>query len=173
MKNAVLILCLATFAFGCSFAYRNTVGLFEDGDSRRLEPAPPRSERAAEEAPPSATVAIEKLPEKQDTPQSDEIEIIWEIPSQTVDGYLLKYGFSAGELTLEKRLPLEEIERYVHPSFGPVYRYILHGIPAEKRVYVALATVQDDEISELSEVFEVTPSTESTENESETPGLDD
>lgn len=109
----------------------------------------------------TSKVAIEKLPDKKDTTEEeqvlDKVEVLWKIPENPVDGFILHYGYAKEALTRTLRLSLSDIEKYEDPQFGYVYRYVITQLLPEKPVYISLQTIEGEKISEPSEIFEVTP----------------
>jgi hypothetical protein len=147
---------------GCEFLHRNTIGLFtpQISENQRPERTFSSASQSGDEELRRATttIGVEKLPTPSEQEKGSQIEIIWEIPKEPVDGFVIHYGFSKDHLEKVVRLKAGEIEKYEDPKFGFVYRYKLKDIPKNKSVFVALATFQGGVTSELSEVFPVTPS---------------
>ncbi len=76
------------------------------------------------------------------------VELIWKVPGGNVDKYHLTYGFSEDTLDTELVLNVSELEKMDHPEFGPVYRYILSGVPSGKDVFFTLQAENKFGISE-------------------------
>ena len=103
----------------------------------------------------STTVPVEEAPP---TPvPNSRIEIIWSIPDQPVDGFVLHYGTEPGQLTSEMKLSIADLEKYQDPERGAVYRYILSNVSPNKPVYVALSSYIGETNSSMSEVQEIRP----------------
>ena len=107
----------------------------------------PREKGPAE----TASVAMQGI-EKEDL---SNVEILWQATGEVPDAFILRYGVSPTLLTEEKRVEAVTIERADDPQYGPVYRYVLRGIPASRSVFVTIAAVKGDTTSEASPVFEV------------------
>jgi hypothetical protein len=158
-SKALIFALLLTSFTGCEFLHRNTIGLFsssppvaEAGESSFSSNQMQESPEATE----TTRVDIEEL-EQQKPGGNSQIEIVWEIPKEPVDGFLIHYGFEKGHLEKIVRLQSSEIEKYEDPRYGFVYRHKLTDVPPNQTVFVAMATFQGDVTSDLSEVFEVTP----------------
>jgi hypothetical protein len=103
----------------------------------------------------STAVPVEEVPP---TPvPNSRIEIIWSIPDQPVDGFVLHYGTEPGQLSSEMKISVADLEKYQDPERGAVYRYILSNVPPNKPVYVALSSYLGDASSSMSEVQEIRP----------------
>lgn len=84
------------------------------------------------------------------------IEILWQAPiDEKVEGFVIKMGYSPEKLESEIRLRTSEIERYNDPSFGTVFRHVVHDIPAGQPLFVAVASLVGGTPSVMSEVFEL------------------
>lgn len=99
----------------------------------------------------SSPVAIESS----DLPEATSVEVIWEVPSKEVEGFVLRYGYSRENLSHEIQLRRDEVESYTDQEFGRVYRYILRDIPSTQPLYLQLANTIGDQTSSFSEVFEL------------------
>jgi len=139
-RRDLLIFCLLPLCLLTACSWFSTRGKQDSASIKLPDPAP-------------KTVKVEPLK----TPGENAIEIIWELPQNPVDGYVLKYGFSADKLTTQLTLSLNDIERYEDPRFGFVYRYYLPSIPANKRVFLTLATIRGNQISAPSDLMEIAP----------------
>jgi hypothetical protein len=85
--------------------------------------------------------------------KKDDIEILWQVPAESVDGYVIRWGTQREALTSEKKISLSEIQKLKHPDFGEVYRYIIQGVNTPDQLYVTLAAIHGKEISAASEVM--------------------
>ncbi len=143
----------------------SSCSLFTGGSSESPEDASDMNQEAMTgedlEAPSLSKVPIEELPQSDGSSSNDtsldKVEILWKIPEEAADGFIMHYGFAADALTYRLRLQTSEIEQYQDPQFGPVFRYIIADLPPEKTVYISLQTIRGDVVSEPSEVFEVAP----------------
>jgi len=82
------------------------------------------------------------------------IDVAWKIPSDPVDGYIIRYGSSPDSLTNEIKVSIIQIREEQDPELGPVFRYIIKGVPESRRLYVSIAAFKGDVISNFSEVLE-------------------
>ncbi len=86
------------------------------------------------------------------------IEVTWEVPSDPVDGFLIRYGEVRTDLSKEVTILRSELREERDAQYGPVYRYILRDIPESGRVYVAVAAFKGEVISNFSDaIAEATP----------------
>lgn len=99
----------------------------------------------------SSPVAIESSA----LPEASSVEVIWEVPSKEVEGFVLRYGYSRENLSQEIRLRRDEVESYTDQEFGRVYRYILRDIPSTQPLYLQLANTIGEQTSSFSEIFEL------------------
>ena len=82
------------------------------------------------------------------------IEIAWKIPSDPVDGYIIRYGATPDSLPNEVKVSIIEIREEQDLELGPVFRYLIKGIPDTRRIYVSIAAFKGDVISNFSETLE-------------------
>lgn len=158
LRLQLFFLALLLPLSGCSTLYDNTVGLFVGDSSQPNSSNTTPSDKTLantsekfESASPSR-VAIES---GDDPTASDELEVLWKIPAEPVDAFVLRYGFSREALTEEVVLKVGELEKADDPDFGFVYRHILKNVPPSKRVFVSLASQSGGATTEFSDVFEV------------------
>lgn len=81
-------------------------------------------------------------------------EVVWEVPSEPVDGFILRYGEDPQHTLREVRLPIASLREERDPEYGPVYRYIIRGTPAAQLLYVSIAAFKGETVSEFSELVE-------------------
>ncbi len=150
---ASLVLLLTS----CSFVERNTVGLFRNEDSQTGFMSPAVAPAKAD--PQTVTVEVRPSIKNVEPPAAPNtrVEIVWEIPKDSVDGFVIRYGFSRTDLRYSERVQSAELDRMEDPKFGFVYRYVLKNMPPEKTVFVTLAAFTGALESEPSSVFEVVP----------------
>lgn len=98
------------------------------------------------------TVPIESAGERS---KNSDVEVIWEIPKELVDGFILKYGYDKEKLGTEVKLTLEQTPQIIHPTLGPVYRYVISAVPPDKVLYVTIAAYRGNEISAQSQAYEL------------------
>jgi hypothetical protein len=75
------------------------------------------------------------------------------VPSEPIDGFILRYGEKPEELTTEKRITVDSLLREDDPEFGPVYRYTVSDIAPQSALFVSIAAYKGDRLSEFSEVM--------------------
>ena len=145
------------WACGCNFLERNIAGLAYSTP----EKAPPRTaaERNAQRSivNESATVPIEPLQTKEAKLSPTRAEIIWAIPTQAVDGFVVYYGTAKEKLDKQVRVSTADLDRYEDPQKGSVFRYVLTGIAQDQPVFVGLSAYSGDGVSPMSEIVEIKP----------------
>lgn len=168
----------------CSFIERNTLGLFasntsqqeqtpfvsspnaatsklentEFDSSRQLETLNKVNEKPSYDN--SAKVNIANLPSHSTTraePQkpSSEVEVIWAIPQEPVEGFIIRYGYTRDNLEKLVKVDAKKLQRYDDPKYGFIYRHIIRNLENSKSIYVTLAAYNGDKESEPSNIFEV------------------
>ena len=108
--------------------------------------------------PKTAKVTIESLAEKKSSTLSD-IEILWQIPVQPVEGFVINYGYDKAILDLNVKIATKDLEKFEDPKHGFVYRYVLGDVPLSKTVYVSIAAYNGTKVSLPSEIFPVSGET--------------
>lgn len=78
------------------------------------------------------------------------IEVTWEVPSDPVDGFVIRYGEDKDNLTKEATIFKSELREERDSQYGPVYRYILRDASKTGKTYVAVAAFKGDVISDFS-----------------------
>ena len=136
MKKRLVPLTLALalfFASGCS--------LFGSSSQRSDSPK---------------ALAEKALVEAQAAPEAPKqgIEVTWEMPSEPVDGFIIRYGSSRSSLSKEVTISIRDIKEARDPEFGPVYRYLIRDVENAQKLYVSIAAVKGQSISNFSEVLE-------------------
>jgi hypothetical protein len=105
----------------------------------------------------STKVLEEKaLVEAQHAPEAPKqgIEVTWETPSERVDGFIIRYGASPNALTKEVTISATDIREVNDPQYGPVYRYLIRDVENAKKLFVSIAAVKGQAVSNFSEVLE-------------------
>lgn len=85
------------------------------------------------------------------------IEVTWEVPSESVDGFIIRYGSTPSSLSKEVTISATDIREERDPEFGPVYRYLIRDVGDADRLFVSIAAVKGQTISNFSEVLEAQP----------------
>lgn len=102
----------------------------------------------------SAKVNVEKLDDRANSMMSD-VEVLWQIPRDHVDGFLLRYGYNRDRLTNEVKVPVAELDIYDDPKYGEVYRLVLPGVTKDRPTFISIAAYTGDRVSAPSAPFEV------------------
>lgn len=105
----------------------------------------------------SAKMIEEKaLVEAQHAPEAPKqaIEVLWETPSEPVDGFIIRYGSSRDALTKEVTISSSDIREVNDPEYGPVCRYLIRDVENAKKLFVSIAAVKGQAISNFSDVHE-------------------
>lgn len=79
------------------------------------------------------------------------IEVTWEVPSEPVDGFVIRYGENKTQMLKEATILLSELRQERDEQYGSVYRYIIRDINSDQPVYVSIAAFKGDVISEFSD----------------------
>jgi hypothetical protein len=80
------------------------------------------------------------------------VEVTWEVPSDPVDGFVIRYGQDRSQLTKEVTLLLSELREERDSHYGPVYRYIIRNLTSDEPLYVSVAAFKGETVSDFSEV---------------------
>lgn len=78
-------------------------------------------------------------------------EVTWEVPSEPVDGFVIRYGDDKENLSKEVTIFRSELREERDSQHGPVFRYILRNIAEDSQIYVAIAAFKGDTISDFSQ----------------------
>ncbi len=112
------------------------------------------STSAAAEQPKPSQLTVEQVPTTSD------LELIWAVPNDPVDRFILKYGFAMENLDKEVSIAAVELSSIDTPEHGKAFRYIISNLPKDKTIYLTLTSARGEELSQPSEVFEVRPAME-------------
>jgi hypothetical protein len=80
------------------------------------------------------------------------IEVMWEVPSDPVDGFVIRYGEERDKLNREATIFRSELREENDSDYGPVYRYVLRDVPSGSRIFVAVAAFKGEAVSEFSDI---------------------
>lgn len=153
MRYFNLTLAIAiTYATGCSYIKRNTIGMLLPSEVAEVS-APAQPSQPAIENQPAEVALSAPLPE----PSQDDVQVVWRIPEDETDRFVVHYGFKADNLEHNLDLEASKVERLDHPKYGPVYRYILRGLPRDRTIFVSVSAVIDNVASHPSPAIEVPP----------------
>lgn len=101
-------------------------------------------------------VPVEAAPGKKPA-GDDSVVIKWLVPEAELDGYIIRYGFSATSLEYEERLNWKSIPTLDDESRGKIFVHNLVGLPTDKTIFVSLAGIKDDKVSKPTPIFSVNP----------------
>ena len=87
------------------------------------------------------------------TSNISDIEILWLIPNEPTEGFILSYGFNENSLDNKIKLMSNELQEVADPVYNKVYRYILKNIPRDKIVYLQLTAFNGNNFSLPSKIF--------------------
>ncbi|MBN8549927.1 MAG: hypothetical protein J0M12_11480 [Deltaproteobacteria bacterium] len=157
-RTIIASICLGISLSSCSFIERNTIGLFS-ADSAQAGFSSPQQPVPAEDGTNLSRVTVKpQAPAPTATPApGTRVEVIWAIPKDPVDGFIIRYGYTKTELKFEEKVHGTALDRFDDPKYGFVYRYVLKNVPANTTVYVSLIAYTGNEQSAPSPVFEVAP----------------
>lgn len=160
ITSALLLLTLMSTLTACNFLERNTLGLFRADSAQAGFRSPEKlAMEPAEQAPLSpVTVQPKAIAATPAAAPGTRVEVIWAIPKDPVEGFVVRYGYSKGELKFEDKVASAALDRYDDPKHGFVYRYVLRNVPTDRSVYVTLSAYNGKDLSAPSPVFEVAPS---------------
>lgn len=87
---------------------------------------------------------------------TSDIEVLWEIPSAPVEGFIISYGFGEEEeMTHRVKVRASELNRYEDQRYGFVYRFVLRDIPVDRSLKVVISSFIGDKVSEASKTIVV------------------
>jgi len=122
-----------------------------------LAPAP--KELNDQKTPPKAELLDASADSSQERPTSErnlsDVEVIWAVPGEPVDKYLLRYGFSKESLNLEIEIDASKLEKVQDPAHGEVYHYLINDVPSARTLYLTLISMRNGISSEPSQIFEI------------------
>ena len=123
---------------GCSF--------FEGGEPSK--PATP-SEDSSQSSDAALTQPKVSRPES-----TTGVEVLWEIPQEAVDGFVVRYGYDRSHMDHELKLTKADVSEVNDPEFGRAFRYVIQPTASEKPLFVSIASYKGELISDFSEVIE-------------------
>lgn len=169
VKPLLSIVLLSTLAFsGCSFIERNTLGLFssepssldqEETDSSNskteLNSAADKINNAPFALKQQSSDLLQQTPTITDSSQLDEVELLWRIPEEEVDNFIIHLGYDKDLLNQELIINPSQTEKIEHPKYGLVYRYILAKQPKDKPIFITISSVKNTVVSAPTPVMEI------------------
>jgi hypothetical protein len=117
------------------------------GCSLLFDPNPPKKESVQDKTA-GAGVAQPLLEKK-----GAGIEVTWEVPSEPVDGFVIRYGEDRTQLVKETTILISELREERDSQYGPVYRYTIRDISSDTPLYVSVAAFKGDIISDFSDAI--------------------
>ena len=126
---------------------------FEPFTSPPLESSPTPS--TLEQATSTTEVKIEPLLPSI-TSDADSIRIKWLVPDEPVDGYIIRYGFSSTQLEYEERISWEKLIIETTDN-NKLFVHQLFHMPTSKTVYLSIAGIKDDKVSQSTQIYTVKP----------------
>lgn len=146
-----LLLSLVLFNY-CACSY---LGFEQTPDETSVVESDGEPDALATPDPGTARVEIISGDELKAASTLSDIEILWQIPQEAVDGFVINYGFERSALNHNARVATAELQKYQDPKHGQVYRFVLANVPIDQALYVSIAAYSDDKVSRASDVFEV------------------
>lgn len=125
--------------------------------TEQVETGQPQAEQAAEVESP-AIEAEELSPPASQPPASGPLttaELRWQIPAEAVERYHIAYGTAPDTLSQKVSVNVDGLERLDDPIHGPLFRYLLHNIPAGEKVYFTIQAENSYGTSPESPVQEI------------------
>ena len=142
----LLLLLLVTFLSSCSIF---TGSADKDNQKKHLE-----EQSTSNSSSDYKKVEAENLENSKKRILSN-IELVWKIPEQEVEGFIIEYGKDKDSLSVKEKILLQDIEKYQDKKHGLVYRHFLKEIPSGETIFVKIRAYLGEVISESSEIIEV------------------
>jgi hypothetical protein len=101
-------------------------------------------------------VQVQALPER-NASKNDSITIKWLVPDQALDGYVIRYGFSATSLDYEERIRWSQLAIDADSDKRKIFVHTLRGLPVERTVFLSIAALREDQLSAPTAIFSVQP----------------
>lgn len=111
-------------------------------------------EQGTEELSPPESSPEKSPPPKQSSNLSS-IEIVWQVPGESVERYHLAYGTDRNSLDQELTIPVSELNKIDDPIHGPVFRYTLSGIEVGTPIFFTIQAENQYGLSPKSPVQEL------------------
>lgn len=83
------------------------------------------------------------------------LEMLWRVPDEPVTAYHFYYGIEPNNLTEHVRVPVDDIEKLVHPVYGAVYRYRIRRPLPESELFVSIRAENEHGLSPHSKELRV------------------
>jgi hypothetical protein len=125
---------------------------FGSSKAASIEAKSEAKDRFGAKSDPSTTSPVEV--QALETGTKTDVEIIWQVPTDAADSFTIQYGLSREKLDRKVELKPDQLEKYVDPEYGPVYRYVLQNIEPDKDIYVAMSTSAGGQTSPPSTIYQ-------------------
>lgn len=109
-----------------------------DMESAETPPLATEKEMTTNIVPQTKAVSIKSPPMIPPSTSSQGVELVWQRPAEPVTVYHLRYGVSPKNLDQSARVPVANLDKIDDLSQGPLFRYILKGVPIGKDIYVSM-----------------------------------
>jgi hypothetical protein len=135
------------FVSGCS-----SMGSLNPFPSSAEDPGALDADVAPPDGGEDALAPTDTAPEKKTSRMegTSTLEVLWQVPSEAVENYHFYYGLEADKLDNHIVVPISELQKSDHPKHGPVFRYELREVPANRAIYLSLRAENKYGISEPS-----------------------
>lgn len=155
-----LLLGSLLFTSGCSSMWSSSDASSEQ-DAAALDEAASSGDgaegatgKAVPEKSPERASRIAKAVQESGT---STVEVLWQVPGEAVEKYHLYYGLEADELSNHIEVSVSELQKVDDPKHGPVYRYELKDIPAQRAIYLSLRAENKYGMSDPSPAAKIAP----------------
>lgn len=96
-----------------------------------------------------------RKPKRSFTRNTNNIRLVWSIPPEPVDGFILNVSYNGSLSDTEIKIPVEELEKFDHPKYGFVFGYTLNGVFSDSGLKVTARSYLGDEVSPPGLVYAV------------------
>lgn len=118
-------------------------------EESKSEPEPEENVAAGAVSEPAAEEEVE------DVQQLSSVEILWQVPGEAVEYYYLRHGVDSEKLGSKEKLAVKDLEKIDHPEHGPLFRYVISGVPSAQTIYFTIQAENQFGLSPESPVQEV------------------
>lgn len=153
LKRLVAVIAFLTCLASCSFVQRSWDSAIGGGAPKTAAEDQSATEEPQAEPPKTHSVRIEAL-----EAAFTSAEVTWEMQeSSKFDGFVLHYGQNSKQLDKSVRIPLERLQAVTQNDGSKLYRYVLHDLPPDRSIWVAVSAFSGDQESTQSTALEVAP----------------
>lgn len=148
--NSVPLLTYQRFLLTCFTAI---VIIFCSGCSWVFAP----EEKTEAPAQPALQAELPSSPVTPPEPQvlTSDIEVVWLVPEQEVDRFVIEYGFKQHKLDQKVELEPRQLQITNDPKYGRAYRYLLHNLPKKQEIFLMLRSVKGEMRSDPTPIVSV------------------